>query len=52
MQRSEKFIDSIISFDPANRTSMRDEIRNLLIQSAANEMNSLLRALNCNSYSR
>ncbi len=42
----EKFIDSIISFDPANRTSMRDEIRNLLIQSAANEMNSLLRALN------
>ncbi|BAZ98292.1 MULTISPECIES: cobaltochelatase subunit CobN [Methanothermobacter] len=42
----EKFIDAIISFDPANRTARRDEIRNLLIMSASNEMNSLLRALN------
>jgi len=41
----EKFIDAIIAFDPVNRTSRRDEIRNLLNQSAKNEMNSLLGAL-------
>ncbi|NYB52137.1 MAG: cobaltochelatase subunit CobN [Methanobacteriaceae archaeon] len=41
----EKFIDAIIAFDPVNRTALRDQIRNLLIQSAANEMNSLLSAL-------
>ncbi|MCK9151179.1 cobaltochelatase subunit CobN [Methanobacterium alcaliphilum] len=45
----EKFIDAIISFDPATRTSQRDEIRNLLIQSASNEMNALLNAL-CGGY--
>ncbi|MCG2829145.1 cobaltochelatase subunit CobN [Methanothermobacter sp. K4] len=42
----ERFLDAIISFDPANRTARRDEIRNLLIMSASNEMASLLRALN------
>ncbi|MEG3225253.1 MAG: hypothetical protein BME94_06995 [Methanobacteriales archaeon Met13] len=41
----EKFIDAIIAFDPVNRTSRRDEIRNLLVQSASNEMNSFLSAL-------
>ncbi|MBV1729966.1 MAG: cobaltochelatase subunit CobN, partial [Methanobacterium sp.] len=42
----EKWLDAIIAFDPENRASRRDEIRNLLIQSAADEMNSLLNALN------
>ncbi|MCC7551873.1 MAG: cobaltochelatase subunit CobN [Methanobacterium sp.] len=41
----EKFIDAIIAFDPANRTSRRDEIRELLVQSASNEMSALLNAL-------
>lgn len=41
----EKFIDAIIAFDPVNRTSRRDEIHNLLVQSASNEMNSFLSAL-------
>jgi len=41
----EKFIDAIISFDPKNRSGMRDQIRDLLLQSAANEIRSLLNAL-------
>lgn len=39
----EKFIDTIVSFDPANRT--REQVRSLLIQSVENEINNLLKAL-------
>jgi len=39
----EKFIEAIVSFNPANRT--REQVRSLLIQSAENEMKNLLRAL-------
>lgn len=42
----ENFIDALISFDPDNRVSRRDEIRNLIIQSVNSEMPALLDALN------
>ncbi|GAB6055529.1 cobaltochelatase subunit CobN [Methanobacterium movens] len=42
----EKFVDAIVAYDPQNREAIRNEIRNLLIQSASSEMNALLNALN------
>ncbi|MEM4524741.1 MAG: cobaltochelatase subunit CobN [Methanothermobacter sp.] len=39
----EKFIDTIVSFNPSNRT--REQVKNLLIQSVENEITNLLRAL-------
>jgi len=45
----EKFINAIVAYDPQGREGRRDEIRNLLIQSAANEMAALLWSKYCHN---
>ncbi|MDI6701479.1 cobaltochelatase subunit CobN [Methanothermobacter wolfeii] len=42
----EKFLDAIISFDPGNRTELRNTLRSLILESGPSEMNSLVKALN------
>ncbi|WP_370005595.1 cobaltochelatase subunit CobN [Methanothermobacter sp. KEPCO 2] len=42
----ERFVSAIISFDPQNRTAMRESIKSAILSSGQAEMNSLIKALN------